>query len=76
MMNIEIFDNGAAFMVEVNGLIVEGFNTLGAAWNHIAWMHKVASQEFTVGKNKVPVKDWIDHMVAIGFMESDCGMHK
>ena len=76
MLNIDIYDNGAGFMVTVNGMIVEGFSTLGAAWNHIAWMHKVASQEFTVGKKNVPVKDWIEHMVAIGFMESDCGMHK
>ena len=76
MLNIDIYDNGAGFMVTVNGMIVEGFNTLGSAWNHIAWMHKVASQEFTVGKKNVPVKDWIEHMVSIGFMESDCGMHK
>lgn len=76
MLNVDIYDNGAAFMITVNGVIVEGFSTLGKAWNHIAWMHKVATQEFTVGKNKVPVQEWIEHMVRIGFMDSDCGMHK
>ena len=76
MMNIEIYNNGVAFRITVNGLIVESFNTLEAAWNHIAWMHKVATQEFTVGKNKVPVKEWIDYMVTIGLMDTDCGTHK
>lgn len=75
MNNIDIFDNGAAFMVTVNGMIVKACSTLGGAWNHIAWMYKVASQDFTVGKNKIHVKEWIEHMVAIGFMDDDCGMH-
>lgn len=76
LMNVTINDNGACFMVCVNGLAVYGFSTLGAAWEHIAWMHRVASQKFTVGKNNVPVEKWIEHMVAIGFMDSDCGYHK
>lgn len=76
MMNIDIYNNGVSFRITVNGLIVESFKTLEAALNHIAWMHKVATQEFTVGKNKVPVREWIDHMVAIGFIDTDCGIHK
>ena len=76
MANVDIWDNGACFMVTVDGLCVEGFSTLGLAWNHIAWMHRVASQEFTCGKKAVPVREWLEHMVAIGFMESDAGYHK
>lgn len=67
--NVEIYDNGAAFMVMVDGLIVKACNSLGGAWRHIEWMHVVASQNFTVGKKKVPVKEWLDHMYAIGFMD-------
>lgn len=74
MNNVDIYDNGAAFMVTVNGIIVKACSTLGSAWNHIAWMHKVASQDFTVGKNQIHVKEWIEHMVKIGFMDEDCGM--
>lgn len=63
-------------MVTVNGIIVNGFSTLGAAWNHIAWMYKVATQNFTVGKKEIPVEDWLSHMIAVGFLEEDAGMHK
>lgn len=75
-MNVTIFDNGACYMLSVNDLAVESFNTLGAAWNHIAWMYRVASQSFTVGEKRVPVKEWIDEMTSIGFMDKDCGYHK
>ena len=61
-MNVTIFDNGAGFMVRVNGFSVCHFRSLGDAWRHIKWMYEVESQEFTVGKNKIPVKEWIKHM--------------
>lgn len=72
--NVDIYDNGAAFMVTVNGMIVKACSSLGLAWNHIAWMYKVASQEFTVGKNQVPVKEWLEHMERIGFLDKNAGM--
>lgn len=68
-MNVTIYDNGAAFCVEVNGLIVCAKSSLGGAWRHIEWMYRVASQEFTVGKKRVPVRDWIDGMIKAGYLE-------
>lgn len=69
LMNVTIHDNGACFMVCVNGLAVQGFNTLAGAWRHIDWMYRVATQRFTVGENKTPVLDWIRGMNASGFMD-------
>jgi hypothetical protein len=69
MGNVRITDNGSAYMISVNGLIVTYKSTLGDAWRHIVWMHQVASQEFTVGENQLPVKEWIEHMKAVGFIE-------
>lgn len=69
MMNVEIYDNGAAFMIMVNGLITKACNSLGDAWRHIVWMHTVASQEFTVGKKSVPVTDWIVGMKKAGYID-------
>ena len=68
-MNVNIEDNGAAFLITVNGLIVSHFPSLGDAWRHVEWIHRIASQEFTVGKNQVPVIEWLDHMKRIGFLE-------
>ena len=75
-MNININDNGAAYMVTVNGLIVAHFNTLGDAWRHVAWMRKVATQKFTVGKKQIPVEVWIKRMEALGYLGKDAGMEK
>jgi hypothetical protein len=50
-MNVKINDNGAAFMIEVNGLITSHHSTLGGAWRHIEWMYRIASQQFTVGES-------------------------
>ena len=69
MMNVTISDNGACYMVSVNGLAVQGFNTLGGAWQHIEWMYRVASQRFTVGKNKTPVLDWLKAMNTNGYLD-------
>lgn len=69
MMNVNIYDNGAAFCVTVNGMIVEAKNTLGDAWRHIQWMYEIASQEFTVGDKKVPVKEWISGMMKAGYLD-------
>lgn len=68
-MNIGIDDNGAAFLVTVNGLTVSHHSTLGGAWNHIVWMHRVASQKFTVGKKEIPVEQWIDGMSKAGYLD-------
>ena len=69
MPNVRIIDNGQ-FMVTVNGLAVVGFYSLGLAWEHIRWMHDVAGQQFTVGKNNTPVEKWIRKM------EESCGLEK
>lgn len=76
MMNVTVYDNGACFMVCVNGLMTCGFSSLGQAWNHIAWMHRVASQKFTVGKNEVPVEEWLENGIKSGFLEKDAGFHQ
>lgn len=68
-INVSIYDNGAAFMITANGLIVKACNSLGEAWRHIEWMHGVASQKFTVGKNYVPVVEWLEHMKRIGYLD-------
>ncbi len=60
--NVTIYDNGAAFCVQVNGLIVSAHNSLGDAWRHIEWMYQIAQQQFTVGKNNIPAKEWVENM--------------
>ena len=69
MTNVKIYDNGAAFCVTVNGLIVEAKSTLGDAWRHIQWMYEIASQEFTVGDKKTYVRDWLDGMKKAGYLD-------
>ena len=69
MANIDIYDNGAAFCIQVDGLITSAFNTLGDAWRHIKWMYTIASQRFTVGKNHIPVKEWINQMHEAGYLD-------
>lgn len=69
MNNVRILDNGAAFCVTVNGLIVSHHSSLGGAWEHIRWMYAVASQRFTVGKSETPVTEWLRNMVDSGFMD-------
>lgn len=68
-MNVRITDNGSAYMISINGLIATYKSSLGEAWRHIVWMHQVASQDFTVGEKNVPVKEWIAHMSAVGFID-------
>lgn len=67
--NVTIHDNGACFMIQVNGLQVKACSSLGEAWKHIVWMHRVASQQFTVGKEEIPVTDWIDRMKKAGYLD-------
>ena len=74
MQNVDIHDNGAAFCITVDGLIVDAKSSLGDAWRHIKWMHQVASQQFTVGKKKTPVKQWIDDMIKFGYLDKHDGM--
>lgn len=62
MKNVTIMDNGAAYMVMVDGMIVHASSSLGDAWRHIKWMYEIACQKFTVGQNGTPVKAWIDGM--------------
>ena len=71
MKNITIYDNGSAYMIQCDGLIVTYKNSLGDAWRHIKWMYEVASQEFTVGMEKIPVKQWIRKMMEIGFLDKE-----
>lgn len=69
MQNVTIYDNGACFMIQVNGLSVKPCQSLGDAWRHIVWMYEVASQRFTVGKKEVFVVDWIDAMKKAGYID-------
>ena len=69
MQNVYIYDNGACFMIMVDGLQVKPCSSLGDAWRYIVWMHRVASQNFTVGKNKVHVLDWIEGMKKAGYLD-------
>ena len=68
-MNITVYDNGAAYMIEVDGLIVKACSSLGDAWRHIQWMYEVASQEFTVGQKRVPVRQWLVGMMKAGYLD-------
>ena len=68
-MNVTIRDNGSAYMISVDGLIVAHKSSLGEAWRHVVWMHRIATQEFTVGLKCVPVKVWIDAMLKAGYLE-------
>ena len=71
LMNISIYDNGAAFLIRVNGLTVSAHNSLADAWRHIIWMYRIESQNFTVGKNAVPVTQWIEGMKLAGYIDDD-----
>lgn len=69
MANVKVVDNGAAFLVTVDGLVMSAHNSLGGAWRHIEWMYAVASQRFTVGDSKTPVKEWINSMHKAGYLD-------
>ena len=68
-MNVKIYDNGAAYMIMVNGLIATYENSLGGAWRHIQWMYEIAQQDFTVGDKQTPVKDWLAGMMRAGYLD-------
>lgn len=69
MSNVRIQDNGAAFLVCVDGLITSAHNSLGGAWRHIEWMYAVASQRFTVGEKETPVREWLQGMHKAGYLD-------
>ena len=69
MSNVKIHDNGAAFCIMVDGLIVQTCSSLGDAWRHIEWMYRVASQKFTVGEKRAPVMEWISGMRKAGYLD-------
>ena len=73
---VRIYDNGAGFAVTLNGIIIDVFSSLGNAWRHIAWMHRVASQKFLVGDSKLPVEEWIEAGIRNGFFDKDIGFSK
>ena len=73
MRKVKVIDNGSAFCVTVDGMIVSAHNSLGGAWNHIAWMHRVANQRFVIGDKEVPVKDWLEAGIRNGFLEDEVG---
>jgi len=68
MPNVTIHDNGAAYMIMVDGIIAHYETSLGNAWRHIIWMYRIASQRFTVGKDKIPVLEWIEKMYNAGYL--------
>lgn len=70
---VSVEDNGAAFLVVVNGrgddrLVVAAERSLGDAWRKIKWMHEIESQEFCVrcAKRDIPVSEWIEMMKNVG----------
>ncbi len=69
MSNVRIQDNGAAFLVCVDGLITSAHNSRGGAWRHIEWMYAVASQRFTVGEKETPVRQWLQGMHTAGYLD-------
>lgn len=69
MANVRIDDNGAAYMISVDGLIVAYENSLGNAWRHVEWMYRVASQIFTVGQKEILVTDWVEGMKKAGYLD-------
>lgn len=69
MQNVRVMDNGAAFLVTVDGLIASAHSTLGGAWRQIEWMYAVASQRFTVGESKTPVREWVNNMHRLGYLD-------
>ena len=69
MQNVRVHDNGAAFLIMVDGMITSAHNSLGSAWRQIQWMYEIASQEFTVGQSETPVKQWLIGMMEQGFLE-------
>lgn len=69
MNNVTIYDNGAAFCVCVNGMIVKACNCLGDAWRHIQWMYEIASQRFTVSEKHIDVRVWLGGMVRAGYLD-------
>jgi hypothetical protein len=73
MMKVKVIDNGSAFCVTVNGLIVSAHNSLGNAWRHIAWMYCVASQNFVVGDKEIPAKEWLETGKRMGYLDEDAG---
>ena len=73
MSNVTIKDNGSAYIIMVDGLIVSAHNSLGNAWRHIAWMYRVATQQFTVTPKKIPVKEWLNRMIERGYLEERAG---
>lgn len=76
MNKVKVYDNGAAFCVMVNGTIVDAFNTLAGAWNRIAWMYRISSQEFVVGEKEIPAKEWVEGGIKMGFLDEDAGFKK
>lgn len=68
-INLQIRDNGAVYCILVDGLTVHACSSLGDAWRHIEWMYRVASQQFTVGDNRIPVASWIARMKKAGFLD-------
>lgn len=73
---VMVYDNGAGFCVTVNGLIVDCFSTLAGAWSRIAWMYRVTSQDFVVGKNEIPAKEWLEGAIGMGFVDEGAGNKK
>lgn len=69
LQNVRIHDNGAAFLVTVDGMITSAHNSLGGAWRHIEWMYRIAQQNFTVGEARTPVKEWLAGMKKAGWMD-------
>lgn len=71
-----VYDSGSAFCVKVDGIVVDAFNTLADAWNRIAWIYRVAQQDFVVGQNEIPAKEWLEGAIKMGFLDENVGLKK
>lgn len=72
--NVNIEDNGAGYLVVIGKgteqrFVIGAFSTLGRAWEHIEFLYKIESQEFTVGDKMIPVSEWVDGMKKVGFLD-------
>lgn len=73
-INVSIDDNGSAFLLVMNNdseqrFVMSAHQTLGDAWRQICWLYQIESQDFTVGKKKIPVTEWIKGMKQAGYIE-------
>lgn len=74
MPNVQIdgIDDAASpFRLILDGVIIYSSWVLGDAWRRIEWMYQVGSAPFTVGRQKIPVRLWLNNLYANGYMSKE-----